>query len=318
MDICKLSAVEMARKLRSKELSATEITKASLARIEAVEPAVDAYLTVTAEQALKTAARVDEKIAAGEEIAPLAGIPVAIKDNICTKDVKTTCASRMLENFIPPYDATVMEKLNAQGAVMTGKLNMDEFAMGSSCENSYFKKTRNPWDTSCVPGGSSGGSAAAVAACEVPLSLGSDTGGSIRCPASFCGVVGLKPTYGAVSRFGLVAFASSLDQIGPFARTVDDTAMLFRAISGSDKQHDATSKDYTMGELTGSVKGLRIGLPKEYFGEGISEEVRNSVLSAVELYRSLGAEIVEVSLQTTPYALSAYYIASEASTKVLH
>lgn len=312
MDICKLSAVEMARKLRSKELSATEITKASLARIEAVEPAVDAYLTVTAEQALKTAARVDEKIAAGEEIAPLAGIPVAIKDNICTKDVKTTCASRMLENFIPPYDATVMEKLNAQGAVMTGKLNMDEFAMGSSCENSYFKKTRNPWDTSCVPGGSSGGSAAAVAACEVPLSLGSDTGGSIRCPASFCGVVGLKPTYGAVSRFGLVAFASSLDQIGPFARTVDDTAMLFRAISGSDKQHDATSKDYTMGELTGSVKGLRIGLPKEYFGEGISEEVRNSVLSAVELYRSLGAEIVELSLPTTPYALSAYYIIASA------
>lgn len=312
MEIFKLSATEMAEKLRSKELSATEIAKASLARIEAVEPQVDAYLTVTAEQALATAARVDEKIAAGEEIAPLAGIPVAIKDNICTKNVKTTCASRMLENFVPPYDATVMEKLHAQGAVMTGKLNMDEFAMGSSCENSYFKMTRNPWDTACVPGGSSGGSAAAVAACEVPLSLGSDTGGSIRCPASFCGVVGLKPTYGAVSRFGLVAFASSLDQIGPFARTVDDTALLFRAISGVDKQHDATSKDFTMGELTASVKGMRIGLPKEYFGEGISEDVRSSVLAAVETYRSLGAEIVEVSLPSTPYALSAYYIIASA------
>lgn len=312
MEIFKLSATEMAEKLRSKELSATEIAKASLAHIEAVEPQVDAYLTVTAEQALATAARVDAKIAAGEEIAPLAGIPVAIKDNICTRNVRTTCASRMLENFVPPYDATVMEKLNAQDAVMTGKLNMDEFAMGSSCENSYFKMTRNPWDTSRVPGGSSGGSAAAVAACEVPLSLGSDTGGSIRCPASFCGVVGLKPTYGAVSRFGLVAFASSLDQIGPFARTVDDTALLFKAISGADKQHDATSKEYELGKLTESVKGLRIGLPKEYFGEGISDDVRASVLAAVEQYRALGAEVVEVSLPSTPYALSAYYIIASA------
>ncbi len=312
MEIFKLSATEMAQKLRSKELSATEIAEASIARIEAVEPQVGAYLTVTAEQALAAAAAVDAKIAAGEEIAPLAGIPVAIKDNICTKNVKTTCASRMLENFVPPYDATVMEKLNAQGAVMTGKLNMDEFAMGSSCENSYFKMTRNPWDISCVPGGSSGGSAAAVAACEVPLSLGSDTGGSIRCPASFCGVVGLKPTYGAVSRFGLVAFASSLDQIGPFARTVDDTALLFKAICGADKQHDATSKEYELGKLTESVRGLRIGLPREYFGEGISTDVRNSVLAAVEQYRALGAEIVDVSLPSTPYALSAYYIIASA------
>ncbi len=312
MELFKLSATELARKLRSKEVSATEIAQSSLARIEAVEGKVDAYLTVTAEQALATASKVDAKIAAGEEIAPLAGIPVAIKDNICTKGVATTCASRMLENFVPPYNATVMEKLHAQDVVMTGKLNMDEFAMGSSCENSYFKMTRNPWDTNCVPGGSSGGSAAAVAACEVPLSLGSDTGGSIRCPASFCGVVGLKPTYGAVSRFGLVAFASSLDQIGPFARTVDDTALLFGAICGADKQHDATSKEYALGKLADSVKGMRIGLPKEYFGEGISDEVRASVLAAVEQYRAMGAEIIDVSLPSTPYALSAYYIIASA------
>ena len=252
------------------------------------------------------AKKVDEKIAAGEEIGMLEGIPMTLKDNISTKGIDTTCASKILTGYKPIYDATVYELLQKEGVVMLGKTNMDEFAMGSSCENSYFKMTRNPWNTDCVPGGSSGGSAAAVAACEVPLSLGSDTGGSIRCPASFCGVVGLKPTYGAVSRFGLVAFASSLDQIGPFARTVDDTALLFKAISGADKQHDATSKEYELGKLTESVKGLRIGLPKEYFGEGISDDVRASVLAAVEQYRALGAEIVEVSLPSTPYALSAY------------
>ena len=312
MELYRLSAAEMAKKLRAKEISAVELAKASLQQIEKAEPQIDAYLTVTADKALAAAAAVDEKIAAGEDLAPLAGIPIAIKDNICTKDVKTTCASRMLENFVPPYDATVMEKLNAQGAVLTGKVNMDEFAMGSSCENSYFKPTRNPWDLSRVPGGSSGGSAAAVAACEVPLALGSDTGGSIRCPASFCGIVGLKPTYGAVSRYGLVAFASSLDQIGPFGRTVDDVSMLFHAIAGPDKAHDATSKEHLFGENIQSVKGLRIGLPKEYFGEGISDEVRTAVLNAVERYRALGAEIIEVSLPSTPYALSAYYIIASA------
>ena len=228
------SATELAAMLRAKEVSASEIAEASLGRIDAVEGQVDAYLTVTADEARTAAKRVDEKLAAGEEIAPLAGIPIAIKDNICTKGIKTTCASRMLENFVPPYDATVMEKLNAQDIVVTGKVNMDEFAMGGSCENSYFKKTKNPWDTERVPGGSSGGSAAAVAACEVPLALGSDTGGSVRCPASFCGIVGLKPTYGAVSRYGLVAFASSLDQIGPFGRTVDDVSLLYGAICGRD------------------------------------------------------------------------------------
>ncbi len=305
------SATELARMLRAKEVSASEIAASSLDRIAAVDGQVDAYLTVTDEVARATAKRVDEKIAAGEEIAPLAGIPIAIKDNICTKGIRTTCASRMLENFVPPYDATVMEKLNAQDIVVTGKVNMDEFAMGGSCENSYFKKTKNPWDTSRVPGGSSGGSAAAVASCEVPLALGSDTGGSVRCPASFCGIVGLKPTYGAVSRYGLVAFASSLDQIGPFGRTVDDVSLLYGAICGRDKR-DATSRESALGEMKGEVKGLRLGIPKEYFGEGISAEVKASVYAAAEKLRALGAEIVEISLPSTDYALAAYYIISSA------
>ncbi len=305
------SATELAKMLRAKEVSASEITEASLDRIAAVEGQVDAYLTVTEDIARASAKKVDEKIAAGEEIAPLAGIPIAIKDNICTKGIKTTCASRMLENFIPPYDATVMEKLKAQDIVVTGKVNMDEFAMGGSCENSYFKKTKNPWDTSRVPGGSAGGSAAAVASCEVPLALGSDTGGSVRCPASFCGIVGLKPTYGAVSRYGLVAFASSLDQIGPFGRTVDDVSLLYSAICGRDKR-DATSRETSLGNVVGDVKGLRLGIPKEYFGEGISAEVKASVYAAAEKLRSLGAEIVEISLPSTDYALAAYYIISSA------
>ncbi len=220
----------------------------------------------------------------------------------------------MLENFVPPYDATVVEKLAAADAVIPGKVNMDEFAMGGSCENSAFKATKNPWDLTRVPGGSSGGSAACVAACEVPLSLGSDTGGSVRCPAGLCGIVGLKPTYGAVSRFGLVAFASSLDQIGPFARTVDDAALLFSVISGQDAGRDATSKPYTFGgvEQMPKLGGLRVGVPKEYYGEGVSAEVKEVVLKAVEQLRGLGAQVVEVSLPSTPYALSAYYIISSA------
>ena len=220
----------------------------------------------------------------------------------------------MLENFVPPYDATVVEKLAAADAVILGKVNMDEFAMGGSCENSAFKATKNPWDLTRVPGGSSGGSAACVAACEVPLSLGSDTGGSVRCPAGLCGIVGLKPTYGAVSRFGLVAFASSLDQIGPFARTVDDTALLFSVISGQDAGRDATSKPYTFSglEKMESLNGLRVGIPKEYYGEGVAADVKEAVLKAVEQLRGLGAQVVEVSLPSTPYALSAYYIISSA------
>lgn len=305
------SATELAAMLRAKEVSAVEITKATLGRMEEVENKVDAFLTVTAEQALQQAQQVDETIAAGKPLAPLAGIPVAIKDNICTKGVRTTCASRMLENFVPPYNATVMEKLAAQGAVLPGKLNMDEFAMGGSCENSYFKPTKNPWDTTRVPGGSSGGSAASVASCEVPLALGSDTGGSIRCPASFCGIVGLKPTYGAVSRYGLVAFASSLDQIGPFGRTVDDVALLYRAICGHDPK-DATSREAALGEIEAKVKGLRLGVPKEYFGDGISAEVKTAVYGGIETLKGLGADVVEISLPSTDYALAAYYIISSA------
>ena len=312
MELYKKSAAELSALLRRKEVTACEILDDTLARIDAVEPKVDAFLSVTADTARAKAKEVDEKIARGETLGVLAGIPVGIKDNICTKGLKTTCASRMLENFVPPYNATVVEKLAAADAVIPGKLNMDEFAMGGSCENSYFKPTKNPWDTTRVPGGSSGGSAASVAACEVPLSLGSDTGGSIRCPAGLCGIVGLKPTYGAVSRFGLVAFASSLDQIGPFGRTVDDVALLFSAICGRDAAHDATSKEYAFPGITTGVKGLRIGVPKEYFGKGVSAENKAAVLKAVDDLKALGAEIVEISLPSTDYALSAYYIISSA------
>ena len=313
MELYQKSAAELSRMLRAKEVSAKEITESTLARIQAVEPKIDAFLSVDEENALAQAARIDEKIARGEALGCLAGIPVAVKDNICTKGSATTCASKMLENFVPPYNATVVDKLQAADAVIPGKVNMDEFAMGGSCENSAFKATKNPWDTDRVPGGSSGGSAACVAACEVPLSLGSDTGGSVRCPAGLCGIVGLKPTYGAVSRFGLVAFASSLDQIGPFGRTVDDTALLFSAICGHDAAHDATSKPYVFEGLTdGACRGLRVGVPKEYYGDGVSSEVKAGVLRAVEDLKHLGAQIVEISLPSTPYALSAYYIISSA------
>ncbi len=307
--------------LAKKECSSEELTRSVLNRIEQKDGEIGAYLTVCGEEALKKAAEVDAKRAAGENLHPLAGIPVGIKDNICTRGIRTTCASRMLENFVPPYDAFVMEKLHQADAVILGKLNMDEFAMGSSTENSYFQKTKNPFDLDRVPGGSSGGSAAAVSSGEAVLTLGSDTGGSIRQPASFCGVVGLKPTYSAVSRYGLVAFASSLDQIGPMGRSVKDTAMMFQAICGRDP-HDATSAvhdypDYTANWNT-DVKGLRIGLPKEYFGDGISAEVRESVMKMAEELKNRGAELVEVSLPSTDYALAAYYIiaCAEASSNL--
>ncbi|HIS76220.1 MAG TPA: Asp-tRNA(Asn)/Glu-tRNA(Gln) amidotransferase subunit GatA [Candidatus Merdivicinus excrementipullorum] len=321
MELYQLTAEQLSAMLAKKECSSEELTRSVLNRIEQKDGEIGAYLTVCGEEALKKAAEVDAKRAAGENLHPLAGIPVGIKDNICTRGIRTTCASRMLENFVPPYDAFVMEKLHQADAVILGKLNMDEFAMGSSTENSYFQKTKNPFDLDRVPGGSSGGSAAAVSSGEAVLTLGSDTGGSIRQPASFCGVVGLKPTYSAVSRYGLVAFASSLDQIGPMGRSVKDTAMMFQAICGRDP-HDATSAvhdypDYTANWNT-DVKGLRIGLPKEYFGDGISAEVRESVMKMAEELKNRGAELVEGSLPSTDYALAAYYIiaCAEASSNL--
>ena len=264
MALYEKSASQLSAMLKNKEISSVELTKSVFERISQVEDKVEAYITLDEENALAKAAEVDKKRAEGAELSPLAGIPIGIKDNISTKGLRTTCASKMLENYVPPFDASVMTKLRAHDIVVTGKLNMDEFAMGSSTENSYFKKTKNPFDLTRIPGGSSGGSAAAVAACEAVMTLGSDTGGSIRQPASYCGVVGLKPTYGAVSRYGLVAFASSLDQIGPLGRTVEDVAMLQSAICGHDKM-DATSayREYPdlAALLNSDVKGLRIGIP---------------------------------------------------------
>ncbi len=315
MELYQLTAEKLSAMLAARECSSEEVTRSVLSRMEQKEPEIAAYVTICGEEALKQAAAVDARRAAGEALHPLAGIPIGIKDNICTRGVRTTCSSRMLENFVPPYDAFVMEKLNAAGAVMLGKLNMDEFAMGSSTETSYFQKTRNPFDLERVPGGSSGGSAAAVAAGEAVLALGSDTGGSIRQPAAYCGIVGLKPTYSSVSRYGLVAFASSLDQIGPMGRSVRDVAMLYGAICGRDN-HDATSalREYPdfAKEITPDVKGLRIGLPKEYFGEGVSAEVRDAVMKMAKELEAQGAELVEISLPSTDYALSAYYIIASA------
>lgn len=316
MELIQKTAAQLHQLLRDREITAAEITDAVFAQIAACEPQVQSYLALTEESARKTAALVDEKLAAGEELPPLAGIPIAVKDNLCTEGVTTTCASKMLYNFVPPYSATVVKKVEENLLPITGKVNLDEFAMGSSCENSHFQKTHNPHDLSRVPGGSSGGSAASVAAGEAVLALGSDTGGSIRQPASFCGIVGLKPTYGAVSRYGLVAFASSLDQVGPMARSCEDTAMLFSAISGADEMdatscdrgHRADYRDY----LARDVKGMTIGIPKEYFGEGIDEEVSAAVMQAAEVFRSLGAQVKEVSLPSSPHALSAYYIISSA------
>ena len=312
---------ELHTKLVNKEISAVELTKAVIAHKEQVEPAVHAYLSDSHEQALAVAANVDEKIAKGEAISPLAGVPGAIKDNICIQGQPATCASKMLENFIPPYNASVMEQLFSQDVVSLGKLNMDEFAMGGSTENSALAKTANPWNTDCVPGGSSGGSAAAVSSGSAIWALGSDTGGSIRQPASFCGVVGMKPTYGNVSRYGLIAFASSLDQIGPVTRDVTDAAIVMNAITGHDVK-DSTSipgdrPDYTKA-LVNDVKNIKIGVPKEYYGEGLNAEVRKAMDEAIETYKKLGAEIIEVSLPTTRYALSAYYIIAlaEASTNL--
>ena len=301
--------------LVNKEITSVELTQDVLSRIDEVEGDVEAYLTITREEALAQAEAVDKKIAAGEKISFLEGIPGAIKDNICTKGVKTTCASKILEHFVPPYDATVMTKITAENPVILGKVNMDEFAMGGSTENSAYHVTHNPWNLDCVPGGSSGGSAAAVAAGTAIWALGSDTGGSIRQPASFCGVVGMKPTYGRVSRYGLVAYASSLDQIGPLTRDVTDCAHLLNIIAGHDEMDSTSSAaevpDYTK-SLVEDVKGLKIGLPKEYFVEGMDPEVEQAVRTAIKKYEELGAEVVEISLPHTEYAISTYYLIAPA------
>jgi aspartyl-tRNA(Asn)/glutamyl-tRNA(Gln) amidotransferase subunit A len=315
MELYQLTAHELHRRLQTKEISAAEITAAVFSRIDAVEGEVQAYITLTRDQAAAQARQVDEKIRRGEDIAPLAGIPGALKDNLCTKGIQTTCASKILADFIPPYDATVTAKLAAQDAVIVGKANLDEFAMGSSTENSAFHTSRNPWDTSTVPGGSSGGSAAAVAAAEAIWALGSDTGGSIRLPAAYCGVVGLKPTYGRVSRYGLVAYASSLDQIGPLTRDVTDAALVMNAICGHDAA-DTTSvnapvPDYTKA-LRPDIRGLKIGLPKEYFVTGMDSEVKKAVYRALEQFKSLGGEVKEVSMPHTEYALATYYLVATA------
>ncbi len=315
---------ELHKQLVNKERSAVEITQAALDRIQALEPKLHSFLCVTAQKALQQAQEVDAKIANGEEIGLLAGIPIGIKDNMCTKGILTTCASRMLENFVPPYESTVTQKLADAGAVMVGKTNLDEFAMGGSTENSAYQLTANPWDLSRVPGGSSGGSAAAVAADECVVAIGSDTGGSIRQPASFCGIVGMKPTYGLVSRYGLVAFASSLDQIGPFGRTVEDAAILLGAIAGYDPK-DSTSLKVEIPDYTASFKPdlkprgkLKIGVIKETFGEGLDSVVEQAVTKALDQLQDLGAEIHVISCPRFRYGLSSYYIIapSEASANL--
>ena len=302
---------ELHQQLVGKQRSAVEITQAALDRMATLEPQVHSFLQITAEHALQQAQQIDAKIAAGEAIGLLAGIPIGIKDNMCTKGIRTTCASRILENFVPPYEATATQKLVDAGAIMVGKTNLDEFAMGGSTETSAYQLTANPWDTSRVPGGSSGGSAAAVAAGECTVALGSDTGGSIRQPASFCGIVGMKPTYGLVSRYGLVAFASSLDQIGPFAQTVEDAAILLGAIAGYDAK-DATSlkveiPDYTK-VLVPNLKGKKVGVITETFGEGLDPEVEQAVRAAIAQLKDLGAEIQAISCPRFRYGIAAYYI----------
>lgn len=321
MEITELTVHELKEKLKNKELTITEINNAYINRINEKEKDVQAFITLTTEEAQEKAKNIEEKVENGEIKSELAGIPIGIKDNLCINGIKTTCGSKMLENFVSPYDATVIEKIKNENMISLGKTNMDEFAMGSSTETSYYKKTKNPWDLNRVPGGSSGGSAAAVSANLVPWALGSDTGGSIRQPAACCGVVGLKPTYGLVSRYGLVAFASSLDQIGTFTKDVEDAALLLNVIAGHDEK-DSTSTnmekiDYTKC-LKNDVKGLKIAVPKEFFGEGINKEVKEKLEKAIEKYKELGAVVEEVSLDIANYALATYYIiaCAEASSNL--
>lgn len=314
-EILKKSATEQRKALLNKEISAVELTNAAFERINEVESKVESFNCLTKETALETAKKVDDKISKGEELPLLAGIPLALKDNMNLIGYPTTASSKILENFVSPYNATVTDKLLNNLVPIVGKANLDEFAMGSSTENSAFKKTKNPWDLNKVPGGSSGGSAASVAACEATISLGSDTGGSIRLPGSFCGIIGMKPTYGRVSRYGLIAFASSLDQIGPFARTVEDAATLLEVISGVDPK-DSTSLNVPVEKystlLNNDIKGMKVGVIKELIGEGVSEDVSKAIQNAIDTYKSLGAEIVEVSLPYLKHSIGVYYIIATA------
>lgn len=316
MNIEKMTAQEIRSGIINKQFTAKEVIASFFERIYITEPKIDGYLTLCQEEALAQAERIDERIKRGEQIGRLGGVPIAIKDNMCTDGIKTTCASKILHDFVPPYDATVIKKLKEADAIIIGKTNMDEFAMGSSTENSAFKKTKNPWDIARVPGGSSGGSAAVVSAGMATLALGSDTGGSIRQPAAFCGVVGLKPTYGLVSRFGLIAFGSSLDQIGPLSRNVKDSALVLEAIQGEDKL-DSTSvkhdiiEDY-LSSIEEGVKGMKIAVPVEFFQSGLDEEIAASIKESIEKLRALGAVVEEISLPITAEGLSAYYIISSA------
>ena len=311
----KKSAMEQFKALKNKEISAVELTKASLDRINSIDDKLGAFNSVTDSIALEIAKKVDEKVASGEELPLLAGVPLALKDNMNLVGSKTTASSKILENFVSPYNATVTEKLLSNLVPIVGKANLDEFAMGSSNENSAFKKVHNPWDLNKVPGGSSGGSAAAVASCESALALGSDTGGSIRLPASFCGIVGMKPTYGKVSRYGLIAFASSLDQIGPFARTVEDAAALMEVISGHDP-HDSTSLKLPVENyretLNNDIKGMKIGVVKELISEGLAPDVEKAIKQAIDTYKSLGAEVIEISLPNIKHSIGIYYILATA------
>lgn len=315
MELYKQTIAQLHGKLLDKKISSVELTQSVLERLKKTEPAIQAYLHVTEQQAISAAQRVDDKIAKGEKIAPLAGIPMSLKDLICTDGIRTTCASKMLENFVPPYDATIVTKLKDNDFVLLGKTNMDEFAMGSSTETSAFQKTYNPWDLSRVPGGSSGGSAASVAAGSAIYSIGSDTGGSIRQPASFNNIVGIKPTYGRVSRYGAIAYASSLDQLGPMTRSVEDAAIVLNAISGYDEK-DSTSinqalPDYTK-SLVNDIKGLKFGIPKEYFANGLDPKVADTIRKAISKIEEMGGKIVEISLPHTEYAVTTYYIISPA------
>lgn len=321
MNIIELTVHELLEKLEKKEINRIDITKAYIERMKEKEPEVQAFVTELSEDAIKKAQEIEQNVENNNKKSTFAGIPIGIKDNMCTKGIRTTCSSKMLENFVAPYDATVIEKLKEEDMILLGKLNMDEFAMGASTEYSAFQKTKNPWDLKKVPGGSSGGSAAAVASDMVPWALGSDTGGSIRQPSSFCGVVGLKPTYGLVSRYGLVAFASSLDQIGPITKDVTDSAILLNIIAGHDEKDSTSSdqekKDYVKA-LKGDVKGLKIGIPRQFLGEGINPEVKEAIFEVAKTYEKLGATIEEFDLDVTEYSLATYYIiaCAEASSNL--